>query len=53
MAADYLQIVGTSAPSERAFSSAKRTLTEYWELLSEETAQRTQCLKGWIEHETA
>jgi hypothetical protein len=48
MAKDFLQIVGTSAPSERVFSSAKHTLTDERASMKPETVRMTMCLKHWI-----
>ena len=48
MARDYLAIPGTSASSERLFSSGKDLITDKRNLLSSETVRACQCLKSWI-----
>jgi len=47
MARDYLAIPGTSASSERLFSSGKLTISETRNSLSGTTIQACQCLKSW------
>jgi hypothetical protein len=51
MAKDYLQVVGSSAPSERIFSAAKRTLTESRCSLELDTIRMLSCLKSWINYQ--
>ena len=48
MARDYLTIPGTSASSERLFSSGKELITDKRNLLSPDTIQACQCLKSWL-----
>jgi hypothetical protein len=47
MARDYLAIPGTSASSERLFSSGKLMITDTRSRLSASTIQACQCLKSW------
>jgi hypothetical protein len=48
MARDYLAIPGTSASSERLFSSGKNLITDNRNCLNEDTIQAHECLKSWI-----
>jgi hypothetical protein len=48
MARDYLAIPGTSASSERLFSSGKLTISETRSRLSASTIQACQCLQSWF-----
>jgi hypothetical protein len=48
MARDYLAIPGTSASSERLFSSGKNLITKNRNSLQEDTIQAHECLKSWI-----
>jgi hypothetical protein len=47
MARDYLAIPATSAPSERLFSQAGRTISEQRNRLKGDTACALLCLKSW------
>ena len=47
MARDYLAIPGTSASSERLFSSGKLMISDTRNSLSASTIQACQCLKSW------
>jgi hypothetical protein len=48
MARYYLSIPGTSASSERIFSSGKELITDRRNRLDEMSIQAVQCLKTWI-----
>ena len=48
MARDYLAIPGTSASSERLFSSAKHLLTDNRSCLAGSSVRACQCLKSWL-----
>ena len=48
MARDYLAIPGTSASSERIFSSGKELISDRRNSLSPDTIQACQCLKSWL-----
>ena len=48
MARDYLAIPGTSAASERLFSSGKNMITDARNRLHEDTIEAHECLKSWI-----
>lgn len=47
MAKDYLAIPGTSASSERLFSSGKHLISDTRQSLSPSTIRACQCLKSW------
>ena len=47
MARDFLAIPASSASSERAFSFARRTVTEWRSSLAPETIRALLCLKSW------
>lgn len=49
MARDYLAIPGTSASSERLFSSGRQLITDFRCSLSPSTIQACMCLKNWLE----
>ncbi|EPZ36066.1 HAT dimerization domain-containing protein [Rozella allomycis CSF55] len=51
MAKDYLAIPGTSASSERLFSSGRQLITDFRCSLSPATIQACMCLKGWLKAE--
>ena len=48
MARDFLAVPATSASSERAFSFARHTVTEFRAGLSPETIRALLCLKSWL-----
>ena len=48
MAIDYLSCPCTSCDCERAFSSARRTITDDRNGLGSETIEATQLLKNWL-----
>lgn len=49
MARDYLAIPGTSASSERLFSSGRQLITDFRCSLSPATIQACMCLKSWLD----
>jgi hypothetical protein len=51
IATDYLSIPCTSCDCERAFSSAKRTITDDRNRLSGTTIEAIQLQKGWLKRE--
>jgi hypothetical protein len=48
MATDYLAIPSTSCSCERAFSSARRTITDDQNRLSSSTIEALQLQKNWV-----
>ncbi len=49
MARDYLAIPGTSASSERLFSSGRQLITDFRCSLNPQTIQACMCLKNWLD----